>query len=239
MLLRSGAALAALSLASFCRAADPSGAAQGRWETRFDRLEGPVELRPAGQKAWTPAAKKAALKEGDAVRVLEGGSVDIAYGATAITHLRPGASVVLEKLEKEDTVLRLEAGTLLQKLQRLVRARWRVRTGRAVCAVRGTEFGVQTSTDGATTAGVFDEGEVSFSPFGDSGEPLDGRLLKPNQEADVRSSGFVGQAHPLRALRAYRAHMRELRKRLAAIQREYRTAPLRKRNEFRRRMGGE
>lgn len=209
-----GAALALLLAAS---------AAAGTWDARLSAFEGDVELKAAAGSSWKRATEPVPLERGDEVRVGARGFAEVSLGAEGLVRLEPGSHLQFSDLDQRSSSLTLRAGVLLQKLKSLKRLRGRlsVRTGSAVCAVRGTEFAVKVAADGATTAGVFDEGEIELA-YGEARH-----RLGPGQEA-----GADGP-RPLSELAPYRAKMRLLNKRLAALSRRYRALPLEKKRRLR------
>lgn len=225
--------------------APPAGAAQAKkvkaptdWDVRLRKYRGDVAVRFAGSKEWIRPEKNIPLEKGDEVRVGKNGRAEISFGADSIVHLRPGTSLIIEDTELSSPSLYLRFGIILQKIksmkflrQRYSRAdmSWQVRSKNAHAAVRGTEFGVQVSTGGRMTVGVFDEGLVELVA-GKDGAIVE---LEPNREASVEPDGELGPVGPLSELRAYRVHMRRLRKTLLRIQRRYRVLPIQKRRQLR------
>lgn len=219
----------ALILPAALAAQTPSRKAPPKtWDARLDSFEGDVQVRLAGQAEWTTPEKNQTFQNGDQIRVGDKGKAVIAFRDSGIIGLRSNSHLVIESLDPGDATLRLKAGTLLQKLKSLDvlknlfgrKAQWKIITPTAVAAVRGTEFAVQVSTDSqTTTVGVFDQGKVVIASAETKGPET---TLSPNQEASVLPGGQVGQAGPLKKLVGYRAQMRQLRTRLAQIQRRYR-----------------
>lgn len=210
---------------------------EGRWDARLHRFEGDARVRLTGAQEWLEPKAGMPLAPGDAVRVGERGFAEVSLGASAIVRVEPGSEFVLEDLDPSRTRLRLNRGTILQKLKSLLQLErllgrsvsYQVVTNDTVAAVRGTEFGVQISSVG-TVVGVFDEGEVRL------GEGPGALALGPEQEAAQAAGAPPSPVRPLSALRVYRARARALAKTLATIQRRYRALPIQKRRELRERL---
>lgn len=199
------------------------------------RFRGDVELRLEGRSDWVPAREDAPLQGGDEIRVGRKGFAEVFFEGGAMIHLRPESHLVIERHEAGETGLRLLFGTILNKLKGW-KGRWSVRTPVAVAAVRGTEFGVHVTSGAAAsaTAGVFDEGEVLLTSLRKESAAA---TLTPGREAEVGRDGVTGRPRKLEALAPYRAQMRGLRKRLAALQRRYRSLPLERKRRLRELLG--
>ena len=189
------------------------------------QLQGTVEVRKAGEKDWLKAVKGLPLQQGDSVRT--------ARAAWCELLLKDGSFVRLDQ-ESETSAEELKAGEegrsfgfsfmkgravwLVAKLKGKLLSRFTVRTPSAVCAVRGTEFAVSVSTDGASQVGLF-EGKVALS----SGEAE--QELQPGQEAAAARGHVAVEARLSRLMKAeekrcagLRARVEKLRARLAARQ---------------------
>ncbi|MFA6315932.1 MAG: FecR domain-containing protein [Elusimicrobiota bacterium] len=160
-------------------------AAAGAWDSRITMTQGTVTFFVRGSTEGVPAVEGMPLEEGDRVRTGADGRAELALSAESIIDLGPVSAITLSDLRQDQTLLGLDVGTLVAKLS------WKLLPGRqlsvvtptAVCAVRGTEFGVEVQEGGGTAIGVFDEGRVAVRTAGDSG--VEETMLEPRQEVRV------------------------------------------------------
>ena len=149
-------------------------------------------------------------------------------GGSLIT-VRESSDLKLEKTAKAESSFFLGAGSLLAKIQKLGERRLRVRTPTAVCAVRGTEFGVEVDGDDSHV-GVFDEGKVEVT--GASGGVPE--LLISNQETSIAKGQAPKHAEQLKRFIARRAQMRGHGRRLASIKAKWKALPPEQRSDLRK-----
>jgi len=222
--------LTALLLGALTAAGSPAGA-QGASFARLAKVWGnEVTLTVRGSTVAQDAEAGTDLEPGDEVRTGESSGAEVLISSTGIVSVRENSVFRLEAPSAGATELRMDRGALL--------LRWRpsgqssslqVRTPNAVAAVRGTEFAVESEGgDAPTTVGVFEEGRVAAS--NDAGEVE----LGPGTETTCAAGAAPEAPRPLRVMLKYRATMRALRGRLAALQREYRRLPAEKQRELRR-----
>ncbi len=177
--MRKAKILAAFLAAAFLRAASAEGAA------RVSAYSGVVQLRPAGQQAWSPLKTvPAPLAEGDTVRTGSDGKATISFDGGTRVELRSNGSFTLEESNAGKTGLRLFLGTLRVKVERALSVNFSVNTPVAVCSVRGTEFEVQVGAGGNTTVDLY----KGLLAVGDRrGQQV---LLQPNQRVTVDLGGL-------------------------------------------------
>lgn len=116
----------------------------------------------AGEKQ---AAVGDLLLAGDSVRTGENSMADILYGTAGVIRIQPGSSVAIATLMDQttgDTQLDMPAGRMNVTLAKLKKGDFRVKTGTAVAAVRGTTFRI-TADDKATRLDVV-TGAVKVNP---------------------------------------------------------------------------
>lgn len=220
--------MTALLAALLALASPPAAASEEHWDARLTEVAGTVLVHPGG--GGEPAAAEAGmpLVEGDRVSVAEGGSAEIGLHGGSLIHLNAGSEFTLQALRRNDSLFRLDLGSLLAKIESLGTRRMRFQTPALVCAVRGTELGVEVEGDDAHV-GVFDEGELEVR--GETGEPL---ILRPNQEASVRRGQAAREPLMLKRFLVRRALMRQKRQRLQRVRAAWRQLPPAKRQELRR-----
>ncbi|MDA8130725.1 MAG: FecR family protein [Elusimicrobia bacterium] len=189
------------------------------------QLQGSVEVRKAGEEDWLKAVKGLPLRQGDSLRTGGRSWCEMLLRDGTFIRLDQNSETGAEELRADDegrafgfSFLKGRAVWLVAKLKGKVLSRFTVRTPSAVCAVRGTEFAVSVSTDGASQVGLF-EGKVALTSGAAEKE------LVPGQEAAL-SRGEVAVAARLSRLMkaeekrcaALRGRVEKLRARLAARQ---------------------
>lgn len=143
-------------------------AAAGTMGCVYD-LDGQVSLRRAGSADWVPAPKGAAVNEGDALRTGAAAWCELLFKDGSYIKLEADSETSAERLKSDAegrtfsfSFLKGKALWMASKLKWKTRSAFSVRTPSAVCAVRGTDFTLIVSTDGATSVGLF-EGKVAVS----------------------------------------------------------------------------
>ncbi len=132
-------------------------------------LDGQVSLRRAGSPDWVPAPKGAPFNEGDGLRTGPGTWCELLFKDGTYVKLEADSETSAEQLKADAgersfsfSFLKGKALWMAAKLKWKARSTFSVRTPSAVCAVRGTDFTVIVSTDGAASVGLF-EGKVAVS----------------------------------------------------------------------------
>ncbi len=191
---------------------------------------GHVCARPrATRHGALPVREGMPLDAGDRVVTAEGASAEVVLDGGNLITLRESSDFKIEAAAKSDSVFSLAFGSLLAKISKLGENRMRVRTGTAVAAVRGTEFGVEVEGE-QTHVGVFDEGKVEVSAA--DGGPAE--LLISNQETRVAKGAKPLGAYQLQRLMRHRALMRGHGRRLAALRKSWKALPPAQRQELRK-----
>jgi len=206
-------------------------AQEGSWDARLGAVSGDVTIVSADGSPEVSGEADMPLEEGDRVVVGESGSAEIALDGGSLITIREGSDFKLEKTAKAESSFFLAAGSLLAKIQKLGAQRLRVRTPTAVCAVRGTEFGVEIAGE-ESHVGVFDEGKVDVT--GDAGGTPE--LLISNQETTVKKGLAPARPEQLRRFVSHRARMRGQGRRLAAIKAKWKALPPDERRELRKKI---
>lgn len=136
-------------------------AASAHAQARLDSADGKVEVSPAGMNgAWMAAKPPYALKNGDRVRTGSDGSATLFFPDRTKVALGPDSAFAVEKADKKDAVVKLDAGGLHAWVTKAMSRHFRVRSPSAVAAVRGTEFTVDVTATQDTQI-VVDEGVVA------------------------------------------------------------------------------
>jgi len=203
------------------------------WDSRIVSTQGAVEVFPAGAAGPVAAGAGMPLEQGDRVTTGAGASAEVGLDGLHLISLNEDSDFVLRSDNRASTVLSLKSGGLLAKIQHLLSGQALiVETPDAVAAVRGTEFGVDVSAQGATDVGVFDEGRVEVR--GAQGGPS--AILTPNHETNVPRGGRPARPYALRHFLRYRARMARLLRRQQRLRRLWRRMPAARRLSLRRAM---
>ncbi|MFA6319164.1 MAG: FecR domain-containing protein [Elusimicrobiota bacterium] len=226
-------ALALFAAAVFC---GPAFGQEDRWEARLTDVKGAVTVyAPGGDPEGLPAEKDMPLDENDRVKTGVDGYAELAFEGESVVVLKANSQLTVAASRKGGSEIGLAFGSLLAKIGAALGAGgFRVRTPTAVCAVRGTEFGVEVAgeAEGSETAvGVFDEGKVEVAgPSGDVPE-----TLMSNQETVVRQGSRPLAPYVLKRLMKHRKLVRGLGKRAQQIKKRWSSLPAEKRAELRQR----
>jgi len=126
-------------------------------------FSGNVEIRNTREGQWAPAAVNMQIAEGGAVRTGPDGSAAVLLPNKSKVWLKESSSLELEQRQTFASRLALVFGRMKVRVPHLMRKeRFEVRTPAAVCAVRGTEFTVDTNEAGAMNINVL-YGEVKLN----------------------------------------------------------------------------
>ncbi|MDA8132717.1 MAG: FecR family protein [Elusimicrobia bacterium] len=189
------------------------------------QLQGGVEVRRSGERDWEKAEKGLPLRQGDSLRTGPRAWCELLLRDGTFVRLDQNSETGADELKADGegrsvgfSFLKGRAVWLVAKIKGKVLSKFSVRTPSAVCAVRGTEFAVSVSTDGAAQVGLF-EGKVAVSAEG--GE----KDLAPGQEASAAGGEVAVAARLSRLMKAeekrcaaLRGRVDKLRARLAARQ---------------------
>ncbi len=138
---------------------------------------------------WGPLQIGENVDQETVVKVRERSYCEIQFGNTAVVRINENTQIVLEKLviqEGENQVdVKMDSGAVLAKVSKLSgKDKFQVRTGVAVCGVRGTEFGVTAAPDGKMHLKV-KEGKVVVLPTTADVETIGKKITKDEKTAKV------------------------------------------------------
>lgn len=206
------------------------------YEARLTEAKGEVTVFSKEDPEGVPGEAGLPLDSGDRVATGDG-SAEVSLDGLHIISLKPHSDFTLAETKKAKTQFALALGSLLAKVQKLAEgSHFSVRTPTAVCAVRGTEFGVEFAKDEAedTHVGVFDEGKVDVT--GAEGTPPERLIL--GQETRVSRGGAAATPYQLKRFVRHRAFMRNLRKRAQVVRKGWKALPPAERRARRQEMAG-
>ncbi|MBI3296906.1 MAG: FecR domain-containing protein [Elusimicrobia bacterium] len=218
------AALLAVLLAAPAFAADD-------WSPRVTGVKGEVLIYPEGSDEGLPAEAGTPLEDGDRVETGKGASAELAMEPDSVVELGAKTSFTMGSTQKADSWFSIDLGSFLGKFKSMTERRFTVRTPTAVCAVRGTEFGVDVDEKGETMVGVFDEGKVGVSGAGEEG--AEETLLSAKSELVFKPGQRPGRPRPLRHFKARQGRIEHLRARRAELRRDWKPIPPERRQEMR------
>lgn len=209
------------------------------YDARLSTFTGTVDVLAAGETdSWREAEADMPLEAGDKVRTAEESSAEITLDGGALLRLGEDSVTEITSLKTGFSSFFLRAGSLVAKIKGLLKAgqRFGVRTPAAVCAIRGTEFGVEHDEDGGqTTAGVFDEGSLSVSSLDEDGAPVAEELVEKGDEVSLRAGERKFKPARMRRLIRHRTVLLAARGRLDKLGKNWKRLPPEKRQELRKR----
>ena len=236
-MIRTEALLAAVLLTGLlCRSARaqvPAAEAES-YEARLTEVKGDVTVFTTDDPEGVPGEAGLPLEIGDRI-VTAGGAAEVSLDGVHVISLKANSDFTLTDTKKAGTQFSLALGSMLAKIQKLAEgAAVSVRTPTAVCAVRGTEFGVEFAKDEGedTHVGVFDEGQVDV--IGADGTAPE-RLIA-SQETRVSRGGRPAAPYQLQRFVRHRAFMRSFRKRTQLVRKGWKPLPLERRRAVRHEM---
>jgi hypothetical protein len=129
-------------------------------------VSGEVEI--LRNSIWGPVGIGDTLPRDSTIKVRESSYCELQFGNTAVIRISENTDVRLEQLvlgaEASQVGVKLDTGSVLAKVSKLSgKDTFQIRTGVAVCGVRGTEFGVSAARDGRTVLKV-KSGKVAVLP---------------------------------------------------------------------------
>ncbi|MFA7008116.1 MAG: FecR family protein [Elusimicrobiales bacterium] len=132
-------------------------------EAKLIAFSGTVEVRNTREGQWAPAAENMEIAEGGAVRAGSDGSAVVLMPNKTKVWIKESSSVEVEQRATLASRLALMFGKIKIRVPHLMRKeKFEVRTPSAVCAVRGTEFTVDTNAEGVMNINVL-YGEVKLN----------------------------------------------------------------------------
>ncbi|MBI5622829.1 MAG: FecR domain-containing protein [Elusimicrobia bacterium] len=214
----------------------PAFGQEDRFEARLTEVKGSVTIFvPGGDPEGLAAEKDMPLEEGDRLKTGADGYAEAAFEGESVVVLKANSQLTVNATRKAGSELHLGFGSLLAKIGSLLGGSgFRVRTPTAVCAVRGTEFGLEVAGEaegGETAVGVFDEGKVEVTAA-EGGEP---ERLMMNQETVVRRGERPLPPYVLKRLMRHRNSVRGLGRRISQLKKRWASLTPEKRVELRQR----
>ncbi len=210
------------------------------YDARLGPVTGTVDVQAGGETdSWREAESGTPLSAGDLLRTGADSSAEITLDNGGVIRLGADSSLELSSLDTASSSLFLKLGSLVAKIEKEFlkkKGRFQVRTPAAVCAVRGTEFGVEhDEANGETTAGVFDEGRLSVASTGKDGKTLAEGFVEKGREVSLRAGTRAFRPGIMRRLLRHRLALEGVRGRLGALRKSWRRMDPEKRRELRKR----
>jgi hypothetical protein len=134
--------------ASFC-----ADGAQAVW---ISAAQGKVLYLKSGAYTWAQVSSGQVLAPGDHLKTVAGASATVTFDDASRVELNAGTSFTLNEAAPQASALELKLGSLKVWISKRLNRRFQVRTPTAVCAVRGTEFGVTVDGAGDTRVQMFE-----------------------------------------------------------------------------------
>ncbi len=175
-------------------------------EAKILSLAGSVEAKTDRGSDWIPAAKDMQISEGGAVRTGADGAAVLLMPNKSRIWLKESSGLEVEQRKTLASRLSLLFGNMKVRVPHLMRKeRFEVRTPAAVCAVRGTEFTVDTSAEGAMELKVlYGEVKLNFTVPPVKGEAEvyvpQGHFLKLDEKGKPAKQTLLTREQEYRAL---------------------------------------
>lgn len=132
--------------------------AQGQVEDFTAKLftaKGTVEVLKKGAADWVAAKAPYTLDAGDQVRTANKSKAEIYMKYGSKVRLEANTTFEISKISPEENSVAVMKGKMQAWIRKFAGRSFNVRTPAAVCAVRGTVFGVEVADTGATTWDLF------------------------------------------------------------------------------------
>lgn len=194
----------------------------------LNNIKGTVMYLQSGDTEWDTAINGLAIGPNDRIRTKPRSSCDIELDDGSMIHVAANSETSVDRLElKEEehvSSFKLLFGKVIASISKLKKTKMEIRTPIAVCAVRGTEFAVETSSSD-TNVGVF-EGQVAVVNPDVAQAPGEETLVNPEQETTVEKGINPRIPAALReAMRQNRERMAEMRQRVKALRAKLKRVP--------------
>lgn len=214
--------------------------AEDEFDARLNSVAGTVEVQSAGETdSWRAAEEGMPLEAGDGVRTAADSSAEITLDDGGVIRLGADSRMDISSLSPDSSSFSLRLGALVSKIRSgFIKKgkRLEVRTPAAVCAIRGTEFGVEHDEgSGETTAGVFDEGSLSVSSTGGDGGVLAEEMVGKGNEVRLRAGAKAFKAGAMRRLLRQKKTLVTVRNRLGVLRKNWKRLDPSKKLELRKR----
>lgn len=208
------------------------------YDARLSAFTGTVDVLAQGEAdSWRDVESAMPLSAGDKVRTGAESSAEITLDDGGVVRLGPDSAMDISSLNHDSSSFFLKLGSLVAKIRAgfLNRKQLKVRTPTAICAVRGTEFGVEHDQSGETTAGVFDEGSLSVASLDKDGATLAEETVEKGNEVRLRAGARAFKPGAMKRLVRHRKALEAARDRLGILQRGWKRLDPEKRRELRKR----
>jgi len=173
-----------------------TGFAQEQVETFTAKIftaKGTVEVLKAGTAAWLPVEAPYLLDVADQVKTGPNSKAEIYIKYGSKIRLGADTTFAITKVASEGNAVEVVRGKMQAWIRKFAGRGFSVRTPAAVCAVRGTVFGVEVNETGQTTWDLF-SGSVQIAD--NRNRTVD---LVPNQRLEVSQADGAAAPIPLPA----------------------------------------
>ena len=207
----------------------------GDLDVRIVSVEGEVTIflhNHVGE--GVPAADGMPLEAGDRVKIGGESRADLGIDGESLIDLGSDSNLTLASVKRKSSAFELASGSLLAKIKAGLLGddgTMEIRTPMAVAAVRGAEFAVEESAEGAKV-GVFDKSKVAVR------NPKKGGvvLLDRNQETSVVDGQAPAAPRSLDHFAGRREAMAGLRHRTAGLSSHWKPLPGAERAKYREKL---
>jgi len=188
--------LAALGWLQFCRKATPTPTPTTSVETstRFQSVEGSVQVKRAGTLEWIPASRASVLKQSDLVRTGSGAAAEILFADGTHLSVRPDSLITIEESTENPVSRTQRVGIAIQSGEANFQTAARNVPGSTTISTptvrttadRDTAGNIQVAESGATGLRIYKgQGEAQTR----TGQKI---TLAPNQGVKIDAAGAAG-----------------------------------------------
>lgn len=135
--------------------AGSSGWAQEAFTAKLFKSKRQVECLKSGSSDWVKVKAPYMLEEGDRIRTGKRARADIYIKYGSKIRLGANTEFTVSKVAPEGNIVKVVKGKMHAWIRKFIGRKFTVRTPSAVCAVRGTVFGVEVAEAGETTWDLF------------------------------------------------------------------------------------
>lgn len=171
-------------------AVNRAGSSSGANEVAVaSRLHGTVQIKTS--EGWVALSPETKLKPGQEIRTGADGRAEIMFSDGSMVNLSAKTTFMLESFDGKTSNYKHSLGLIKAYFKKYAGRRFKVRTPTASCAVRGTEFLIETSDAGASAL-ILINGEVELST-------LDGQkkvIVRSGERVIVTTDGTVTGPEP-------------------------------------------
>jgi len=186
----------------------------GEMDIRIERVKGNVKIITSSEEEVSLTDNyQYPLEAGDVIKTGYDGYAQIFVNNIGIIGIDRNTEFEISE-PSNDMIFTLDIGAIVSKFENLIKNKMslKIKTPSAVIGIRGTEFGVEYSKFGEeTTAGVFDEGEISVYP-GETEDENQAIKIGKNMEVSLNPSSKRAKVIKMAKLMKYRRNIIEARK---------------------------